>query len=100
MKILPVGAELFHADRHKNVTKLVVIFFLQFCESTKKWVLTNEVRGFGPDSSNSKWGTVRGLFNSVMKMRFHNRDETAWLAVSTRFRKTDHRALNWVTCGL
>ena len=30
MKIRPVGAELFHADGHTNMTKLIVVFFF-FC---------------------------------------------------------------------
>ena len=34
MKIPPVGAELFRADRQTDMTKLVVFFFLQLYERT------------------------------------------------------------------
>jgi hypothetical protein len=35
MKILPVGAELFHADRQTDMTKLIVAF-LNFVNPPKK----------------------------------------------------------------
>jgi len=35
MKIRSVGAELFHADGLRDMTKLVVAFF-QFCKCTNK----------------------------------------------------------------
>jgi len=37
MKIRPVGAELFHADRRTDMTKLIVAFS-QFCERTSNSV--------------------------------------------------------------
>ena len=40
MKIRPVGAELFHADRRAYMTKLTVAF-LQFCEKAPTTVHTN-----------------------------------------------------------
>jgi len=32
MEICPVGAELFRADGRTDMTKLIMAFFLQFCE--------------------------------------------------------------------
>jgi hypothetical protein len=36
VKIRPVEAELLYANRQTDVTKLIVVFFFQFCESAKK----------------------------------------------------------------
>jgi len=39
MKIRPVGGVLFHADGQTDMKKVIVFFFLQFCERVKKFFM-------------------------------------------------------------
>jgi len=51
MKILPVGAKIFHADRRTDMTKLTVVFRnLQACTDTEDFQETEDPRF--PDSRN------------------------------------------------
>ena len=45
MKICPLGAELFHADRRTDMTKLIVAF-RNFANAPKNALKLNTVHGF------------------------------------------------------
>jgi len=45
MKIRPVGAELLHADRRTDMTKLIVAF-RKFCEQAQKYITRRGVSHF------------------------------------------------------
>jgi hypothetical protein len=51
MKISPMGAELFHADRHKESNSR----FSQFCEHAYRIVVVVVVVGVGVKLDNQHW---------------------------------------------